>query len=357
MPLFICPPPVNGLEIQIHQQMKLEREAFLAHIPAHMQDQQADAIRQALAGNFEALRSVRKSRNPQLVTSPGVEVCLISDHLRLYMPQQRTPQGKALPLLIYLHGGGWTFGSLNSCAKFCDALAATGTCDVLAVDYRLAPDFPYPCALEDCLSAWHTALKKAETWGVDPHRISIGGDSSGGNLAIATALRLACNKENDRIVMPRSLLLFYPVTKAWADGSPSWQSYRSGYGLDSRLMETFNEAYAPDSQRRTLADISPALASRELLGKMPRTLLVAAGRDILSCQGADFIRQLEDAGVDARRICFSEAAHLFITVDGQPTAFSQALNLSVEFLKESPTTFHWNDSKTKRPIESRSPIL
>lgn len=130
MPLFICPPPVNGLEIQIHQQMKLECEAFLAHIPAHMQDQQADAIRQALAGNFEALRSVRKSRNPQLVTSPGVEVRLISDHLRLYMPQQRTPQGKALPLLIYLHGGGWTFGSLNSCAKFCDALAATGTCGV-----------------------------------------------------------------------------------------------------------------------------------------------------------------------------------------------------------------------------------
>ena len=108
--------------------------------------------------------------------------------MRLYSPINCD---RPLPLLIYLHGGGWTFGSINSCARFCNAIASSGKIKVLAVDYRLAPEHPYPAGLDDCCDAVEFAIDNATTLGIDADKISVGGDSSGGNLSIATAIR--CN--------------------------------------------------------------------------------------------------------------------------------------------------------------------
>lgn len=298
--------------------MHRQADAFLRNMPAGLQDRQADAIEQAIAGDNSALESVRRSRNAAPEISPNVDTCMLTPSLRLYSP--KGTEDRRLPLLIYLHGGGWTFGSLNSCARFCNAMAASGTVRVLAVDYRLAPEHPYPAGLDDCCTALQYAIDHAAQLSIDPSRISIGGDSSGGNLAIATALRWPG--------AVHSLLLFYPVTKAFADGSDSWSSFGRGFGLDSRIMQQFNRAYTLHAEP-TDTLISPGLCSDATIAALPPTLLVAAERDILRDQGHEFAAK---APQTITRVELPYTVHLFITVPGQNAAFNQAVSLALDFL-------------------------
>ncbi|MGN0223509.1 MAG: alpha/beta hydrolase [Muribaculaceae bacterium] len=295
-----------------------QADTFLRGMPSDLQDRQADAIEQAIAGDNSALQAVRHSRNASPAISANVDTCMLTPSLRLYSPKGTA--GQRLPLLIYLHGGGWTFGSLNSCARFCDAIAASGSLRVLAVDYRLAPEHPYPSGLDDCCTALQYACDHADELSIDPQCISIGGDSSGGNLAIATALRSPCSVH--------SLLLFYPVTKAFADGSDSWARYGRGYGLDSRIMQQFNRAYTLHAEP-TDSLISPGLCSDATLAALPPTLLVAAERDILRDQGREFAAK---APHRITRVELPYTVHLFITVPGQDAAFNQAVSLALDFL-------------------------
>lgn len=312
-------------QTELDERMRLEADTFLARLPAGLQSQQRDAVRAAIAGNSAPLNRVRASRNSAPPAEAGVSVTELSPTLRLY---RNTARGAAAPapLLVYFHGGGWTFGSLNSCARFCAALCRTSGVTVLAADYPLAPEYPYPAAPDACEAAVRLALDKAAEWGCDTSRVAVGGDSSGGNLALAAALRLLRNGD-ERL---SRLLLFYPVVDARPDASASWRDYAVGYGLDADLMEAFNAAYAADAPERP--DISVALADAALLRRLPATLLVAAGRDILADQGARFAEQLDALGVDIRRVVFPSAVHLFITVPGQSAAFDAAVKLCGEFL-------------------------
>lgn len=303
-----------------------EADEFLAAMPAGLQDAQADAVLKACDGDAEPLRAVRASRNAEPALPQGVEAEYITPTLRLYVPTAAAR--RPLPLLVYLHGGGWTFGSINSCARFCGELAATGAAMVLAVDYRLAPEHPFPQGLDDCMEALDAARRIAGERGGDPALVSVGGDSSGGNLAIAAALRNAAEGG-----MPlKSLLLFYPVVTARADCSPSWRAYGSGFALDGRLMEAFNRAYASGCEDDPLVSVS--LARDEALAALPRTLLVAAERDILCSQGEKFAERLVALGADARREVLRGSVHLFITKEGQEHAFRRAVALSAEFMAE-----------------------
>lgn len=131
--------------------MRQEADSFLAGMPADLQPRQADAVRKAIEGDTEALRAVRASRNGEPEMSGNVTARMLTDRLRIY--EAAGSSDTPLPALVYLHGGGWTFGSLNSCARFCDAVAASGDVKVIAVDYRLAPENPYPAGLDDCVEA------------------------------------------------------------------------------------------------------------------------------------------------------------------------------------------------------------
>lgn len=299
--------------------MKKEADRFLHALPAGLQQRQTAAIRKAIEGDNAALNAVRHSRNAVPDTVENVKTRMLAPTLRLYEP---AGNGGPLPLLIYLHGGGWTFGSLNSCARFCQAVAASGRMKVLAVDYRLAPENPFPAGLDDCRRAVLYAHSHAGLLGIDENRIAVGGDSSGGNLALATALSPACR---DRI---ESLVLFYPVTKAFDDGSDSWRKYGTGYGLDAQIMCAFDSAYVADGSPYD-AQISVALYSDSVLSRLPRTLLVAAGRDILRDQGKELARRV---GKRMTRIEFRDAVHLFITVAGQERAFGKAVDFTARFI-------------------------
>ena len=300
--------------------MKEQADAFLRGMPTDLQHRQALAVRKAVNGDRGDLNAVREARNSAPATPAGVTTRMLTPTLRLYEPKDRG--NKKLPLLIYLHGGGWTFGSLNSCARFCNAMAESGRLKVLAVDYRLAPEHPFPAGLEDCVKAVGFAWADADKLGVDRGKISVGGDSSGGNLAIATSLSDSCAGKIE------SLVLFYPVTKAYDDGSSSWNRYDSGFGLDTELMCEFNHAYVagadPLDKRISVGDCGD-----DILGRLPRALLIAAGRDILCDQGEEFARK---AGKRLTRIEFPGAVHLFITVPGQDKAFSTAVELASDFL-------------------------
>lgn len=304
------------------RRMRRQADRFLRTMPDSLQARQARAVVRARMGDGAELAAVRSARNRPHRLSRGVRTREQSEKLRLYEPCGT--EERLLPLLVYLHGGGWTFGSINSCARFCDALAATGRVRVLAVDYRLAPEHPFPGGYVDCVEAVRYAVAHAKELGIDPVRISVGGDSAGGNLAVATALGGECAGAIE------SLILFYPVTKAFADGSASWERFGRGYGLDTVLMDQFNRAYAP-AVPSGVSLIDVGLASAEAVADLPRTLLVAAGRDILRDQGAEFAGRLPAGKI--RRVEFPEAVHLFITVPGQEEAFRAAVTLASEFLE------------------------
>lgn len=301
---------------------KAEADSFLMSMPAGLQSAQAAALECAIGGDSGPFARIRASRDVCPELPSGVDTVAVAAGMRLY-PPAGTAGSSGMPLLVYFHGGGWAMGSINSCARFCAALASEGRMAVLAVDYPLAPEFPFPAAVDYCDDAVVYAYRHAVEWGCDPAALSVGGDSSGGNLAIVTAMNASVPLDG--------LLLFYPVTYAAADGSGSWRDYASGAGLDGRLMETFNRAYL----RRTDAEdprVSPLSASDDALRSLPRTLLVAAGRDILCRQGCRFADRLSRAGVEVCRIEFSGSVHLFITVPGQPSAFAEAVRLSAAFL-------------------------
>ena len=166
---------------------------------------------------------------------------------------------------------------------------------VLAVDYRLAPEHPYPCGLNDCVDAVDYAYTHAAEWGSSAQKVSLGGDSSGGNLALAAALRL----HQDQKQAPQSLVLYYPVVAAWNDGLPSWKKNAKGKALDGALMDAFNQAYLEGVNHSNVADarkdpfISPVVASDEALKALPKILMVSAERDILLDQGKEFADRLQ----------------------------------------------------------------
>lgn len=254
-----------------------EADAFLASLPAGWQERWRRAVRQAAAGDGRALAEVRRSRNGNAAAAGRGPAVRIAPRMMLYVPAAPSasvtsvvPVSSAahaasasgpLPLLVYFHGGGWVLGGIGSCARFCAELAAAGHVLVLAADYRLAPEHPFPQGLDDCMRAVETALRRASEWGGSPERVSVGGDSSGGNLALAVALR----RRAEGLPPLRSLVLFYPVVTARADGSASWKRYGQGAALDGTLMETFSLAYA--SGREEFPLVSPAAASdAELAG-------------------------------------------------------------------------------------------
>lgn len=296
---------------------RIEANSFLANMPNKLQEHQAESIRKAISGESGLLYNVRNARNLAAELPKDVSRTEISQNLTLFRSNRY--DNDTIPLLIYFHGGGWVFGSINSCSRYCGAMAEKGIA-VLAVDYRLAPEHPFPEGLNDCMDAINLALDNMEEWKCNS--ISVGGDSSGGNLAIATAMSF-----------PKStfcsLILFYPVTKAYADGSNSWKQFGNGFGLDSELMNAFNNAYTSDLYNPL---VSPAEASDSVLSKLPPTLFVAAERDILRCQGADFADRLAQLGVELKYILIPGSVHLFITVAGQPTAFCRSVKESSGFI-------------------------
>lgn len=257
---------------------------------------------QAVTGRVLVRGSVAESRDEMRRGSPlidGPRVAPVRGH-DVVVPgpagtvgcRLSVPEGLAegSPLVVFYHGGGWVLGDLDTHDNLCRFLALHAGVRVLSVDYRLAPEHPAPAAADDALAAYCHARDHAAELGADPHRIALGGDSAGGNLAAVTALTAAARN----LPVPAFLLLLYPGTDATVR-RPSRDLFGEGFLLTDRDMTWFADQYVSDVAARSDPRVSPLLADN--LSALPPTYVVTAGFDPLRDEGEDFAAALHDAGV------------------------------------------------------------
>ena len=207
---------------------------------------------------------------------------------RLYVPAEAA--GSESALVVYFHGGGWALGDLDTHDTVCRALARSSGARVLSVSYRLAPEHPFPAAVEDALSSYRDAVARARELGADPRRVAVAGDSAGGHLAAVTAL-LAARDE----VPPAFQLLIYPVTDC-AVPARSRLEFAEGFLLTKENMDWYEENFIGAHDRRD-PRVSP-LHADSLAGLAP-AMVVTAGFDPLRDEGEQYARRLREEGVTA----------------------------------------------------------
>jgi acetyl esterase len=226
--------------------------------------------------------------------------------LRAYRPAGAAP-GEHLPALVYLHGGGWTIGDLDTHDVLCRQLANGSGCAVVSVDYRLGPEHRFPAAVDDCVAAMRWVRDRAAGLGVDGGRLAVGGDSAGGNLAAVVCLALRDAGERG----PAFQLLIYPATDMRA-GAPSHTSNGQGYLLTSDSVAYYRGHYVADEAAWGDWRASPLLAAS--LAGLPPALVLTAGFDPLRDEGREYADALSAAGVPAQYVCFERQIHGFITM-------------------------------------------
>lgn len=239
--------------------------------------------------------------------------------LRYYRPLG-TAAGDVLPVLVFLHGGGWTIGDLDTHDVVCRELCNRAACAVIAVDYRLAPEHKFPAAVDDTIAATRWIAQHAQRLALDPARCAIGGDSAGGNLATVAALALR-DSGGPRLALQ---LLIYPATDMRCT-APSHTRNGTGYLLTRDAIDYFSRCYLNGPQDLTDWRASPALAAS--LRGLPPAFVLTAGYDPLLDEGAAYAQALRAAGVAVEYTCFEAQIHGFITmsklVDEAAVAFER----------------------------------
>jgi acetyl esterase len=238
----------------------------------------------------------------RLLLTPGGVV------LRSYRPAA-VAKTEALPALVFFHGGGWTIGDLDTHDVLCRELAQGSRCVVIAVEYRLAPESPYPAALDDCIAATEFVFGNSEALNVHRERIAVGGDSAGGNLAAAVALHA-----RDAGGPPLCFqLLIYPATDQNLE-TASLARNGEGYLLTRALMEKFRSYYLPRPADYADWRASPALAKSH--AGLPPAFVLTAGFDPLLDEGRQYVELLARAGVEVAYRDYPDMIHGFILMGG-----------------------------------------
>jgi acetyl esterase len=230
--------------------------------------------------------------------------------------------GARLPAIVFFHGGGWVIGDLDSHDASCQLLAAVSGCVVVAVDYRLAPEHPFPAAVEDAEAAYRWVHRHGAELGAAAGQVAVFGDSAGGNLAAVVALRFRGGQEGDDDVPgPVAQGLVYPATDGRLD-SPSVHALGEGFFLTAASMHYFFDSYVPDGADRLHPDVSP-LTAADHSGLAP-ALVVTAGFDPLRDDGQRYAAVLRDAGVEVEERCYDDQVHGFFGMGVLPDSLALA---------------------------------
>jgi acetyl esterase len=244
------------------------------------------------------------------------------------------------PCLVFLHGGGWVLGSIESHDGLCRHLARQANCAVLSVDYRLAPEYPYPAALEDGVLALNWLAANAAGLGIDAARLAVGGDSAGGNLAAVLAL-LGRDGAVPACVFQ---LLFYPATDL-TRAHENDAGMASDIPLTAEAMRYFIGHYTPDPATRAGWQASPLL-SKNLAGAPPAFVLTC-GHDPLHSEGRLYAARLEQANVAVTSLHLSDQVHGILNLGGTITAAGMVLDLAAAAMRNA---FDILDRKTQ-PVD------
>ena len=245
--------------------------------------------------------------------------------IRVYTPAGQTP----LPVLLYFHGGGWVLGNLDTEEDTCLALAKRTPCIAVSVDYRLAPEHPYPAAPEDCYAALLWVAEHGRELGADPGRIAVSGESAGANLASVLTL-MSRDRKGPAIAFQA---LFYPATNLGDSTTGSVKDFGEGFFLTGRDMEGARAMYVPDKKDWSSPYVSPLLAPD--LSLLPPALVVTAGCDPLRDDGEAYAGRLKDAGVQVKYVCYEEMIHAFLLLFKSSGSRQQALDTAAAGLREA----------------------
>ena len=266
-----------------------------------------------------ANRFLSKAPRPHIHSTLDYSVETLSGPLtvRLYRPSSQP----GLPIILFVHGGGFILGNLETHDAMARELANRANAAIVAVNYRLAPEHPFPAALDDCISALDWVITEAAALTVDATRISLMGDSAGGQLAVATALR--CSESGTQL---RHVALLYPLLDPHR-ASPSARTLSDDYMLTGSFIDWAWVAYrggqeGPDSP---FFDVEHAV-----LKNFPPTTIVTASFDPLRDEGQAFSARLESAGVPVKLKCYDGMIHGFA---GFPH-LTPVANEAIEFLAQ-----------------------
>lgn len=234
------------------------------------------------------------------------------------------PRRPRPPAIVYYHGGGWVVGGLDSHDASCRLLAAVSGCLVVAVDYRLAPEHPFPAAVDDSLSAYQWVHRHADELGFEPGQVGVMGDSAGGNLAAVVALE-ARSGLGEGVAPPVAQVLVYPAVDAHFDAD-SYRSMAERFFLTDELMEFYRSSYLPNAADRDSPKASP-LRAADHSGLAP-ALVITAGFDPLRDDGAKYAEVLRAAGVDVGYRCYDDQIHGFMGMGINPVCLALATEIA-----------------------------
>jgi acetyl esterase len=268
---------------------------------------------------FVARRIYRDTRSALAPRAPDVaEARLMVCGNRVAVRAYRPVAGETLPALVFFHGGGWAIGDLDTHDVVCRQLAVGARCTVFSVDYRLAPEHPFPAALDDCFFATQYIHSNAEKLRIDPARIAVGGDSAGGNLAAVVAL-MARQAAGPPLAYQ---LLIYPATDQRCE-FPSHERNGQGYLLTKEAIGFFRSAYLPDAKDYADWRASPLLAHSH--AGLPPAFVLTAGYDPLADEGRAYAERLVASGVETAYREYPDMVHGFVLFGGVVDAANAAI--------------------------------
>jgi acetyl esterase len=245
--------------------------------------------------------------------------------IRIYHPSAQHEAEPARPALVYFFGGGWTLGTLDTCDAICRSLTNAAGCVTVSIQYRLAPEHPFPAAIDDCYAGISWVSEHAAELGVDPDRLAVGGDSAGGNLAAAVSI--AARERGGPAL--RHQLLVYPNTDYKADTA----SLREG--VDELLFNRWSVAWYWSHYLTSDADGLSPLASplrAEDLSGLPPATVITAEFDPLRDEGEQYAERLRDAGVPVEARRYDGMIHGFFAMAGTLDRGREAIKYAAERL-------------------------
>ncbi|MBA1204790.1 alpha/beta hydrolase [Pseudomonas capeferrum] len=272
----------------------------------------------ACAANGLAAEAVAETRTLGYPVAGGTAA------LRVYRPAS-TPEQAVTPLMVFIHGGGWVIGDLDSHDSLCRSLANQSAATVIAVQYRLAPEHRFPGPLEDCAAALQYIASHAEQLKVDPGRTILAGDSAGGNMATVLANDPASQDLGLRI---SGQVLFYPVTDLTIS-QPSYQRITRGFPLTAASMHWFREQYTGPLEDWRDERLSPLLHAEGR--RQPPLFILTVGHDPLADEGIAYAGAAARAGTHVEHVHLPAHAHGLLTSAGKIETGRRVLAQAAQF--------------------------
>jgi acetyl esterase len=252
-----------------------------------------------------------------------------------------------LPTVAFAHAGGWVLGDLETHDEVCRYLSAALPAVVVAVDYRLAPEHVYPAAIEDYWAVVCWLAGHAAELGGDPERLIVAGDSAGGNMALAAALR-ARDAGGPRLIAQAAAYPATDMTLGYGSApGRSYEKYAEGYGLTAKTMSWFAETYLPDPADRAAPAVSPLLAAD--LSGLPPAVIATAEYDVLSSEGARYAERLGAARVPVTYLDGPGLVHGFLYYPRVSSACATARDAFANAIR----CVAWQEEKENSMLEQR----